>query len=165
MKGNIGILLVSLMVGTALLASPGGSIIWGTTSRDAGVISNLTQALATGNGTGANAMAAALGSEAQQAQQDVQALYAVNTMQLSASDMQAYTAALNNFNLVLRSAVAVLYAAGYKTTAQAYANTVNALIDYVSARGAIDPVFGVNAVDSPGGGTIWGTTGKYPQLP
>ena len=156
MKKVLGILVVTMMATTALLAAPVGSIGWGTVGVTAKNISALTQTMALQPNSG---VAHALTVHAQQAQADIQALYAIDTTQLSAEEMTSYSTALTNFNFVLRSAVAVLYGTGYVNEAQECATACNNLIDYVESRASVDPVFYINATASPVGAIGWGTVG------
>jgi hypothetical protein len=156
-------LALCLLTSLALVASPAGGLIWGTGART-NAIGTLVEVMATSGDHTAPGLAVALNRHAQKAAQDIAALYAVDTTTMTTAEYQEYVAALTGFNQVMRDAFAVLGAKGFVTEANAYADCTNALIDYAVHQGAIDPIFGGAVMNTPAGGTMWGTGARIGKI-
>jgi hypothetical protein len=163
---RFGIVCLALCILTSLtlVASPAGGTMWGTGARTH-AIGTLVEVMATSVDHTAPGLAVALNRHAQKAAQDIAALYAVDTTTMNTAEYQEYVAALTGFNQVMRDAFEVLRDKGFRTEANAYADCTNALIAYAEYQGTIDPSFGSAVMNSPAGGTMWGTGAVMLKIP
>lgn len=141
MKKVLFVATVLALLSLAAAAAPVGGTTWGTVSRDADQITRMTTVYANSPSKAKPGLAIALGIQAQQAAQDIQTLYAIDTTQLTSDDLSAYFDALTALNVALRNAASVCTLNSATATATTLTTTLNSLIGYALYTGQVNAAF------------------------